>query len=68
MRVLLANIRECTNMTQMQISSRASISQGYYSDIESGFRCPSPVVAGRIAKVLDIPDRDVFRVFYSGDE
>lgn len=68
MRVLLANLRESTNMTQMQVSERANISQGYYSEIESGFRCPSPVVAAKIAKVLDISEKDMFRVFYSIDK
>ena len=65
MRVLLANLRESTNMTQAEISRSARISQGYYSEIESGFRCPSPSVAGKIAKVLEIEEQDMFRVFYS---
>lgn len=65
MRLLLANMRENMNLTQTQISKCASISQGYYSDIESGFRCPSPIVAVKIAKVLDICEDDIFRVFYS---
>ena len=66
MRVILANMRENTNLTQTQISKCARISQGYYSDIESGSRCPSPDVASRIAKVLNISEQDMFRVFYSG--
>ncbi len=65
MRVLLANFRENTNMTQAQVSKCAHISQGYYSEIESGFRCPSPSVAENIAKVLKINEQDIFRVFYS---
>ena len=65
MRVLLANLRESTNMTQTEISKCANISQGYYSDIESGFRCPSPCVAEKIASVLQISEQDMFRVFYS---
>ncbi|MDD5018520.1 MAG: helix-turn-helix transcriptional regulator [Eubacteriales bacterium] len=65
MRLILANMRENTNLTQDEISRCANISQGYYSDIESGIRCPSPDVATRIAKVLDIPEQDMFRVFYS---
>ena len=68
MRVLLAMKRTRENMTQMQISKDANISQGYYSEIESGFRCPSPVVAARIAKTLGIPDQEVFRVFYSNEQ
>lgn len=65
MRILLAQLREQKDMTQTQLSRSAKISQGYYSDIESGFRSPSPEVAGRIAKVLSIPEQDMFRVFYS---
>ena len=65
MRVKLANLREGNNLTQAEISRRARISQGYYSDIESGMRCPSPGVAGRIARVLNLRDEDMFRVFYS---
>jgi len=65
MRLLLANMRENENLTQMQISMHAKISQGYYSDIESGFRCPSPNVAAKIARVLNIEENEMFRVFYS---
>jgi len=65
MRLILANLREGRNMTQAEISRCANISQGYYSDIESGTRCPSPIVAGRIARVLGISEQDMFKVFYS---
>ncbi|MGE5494428.1 MAG: helix-turn-helix transcriptional regulator [Burkholderiales bacterium] len=65
MRVRLANLREGCNLTQAEISKRAKISQGYYSDIENGTRCPSPSVAGRIARVLNLRDEEMFRVFYS---
>ncbi len=65
MRVRLAMLREEANFTQTQISRCADISQGYYSDIESGVRCPSPEIALRIAKILDIPEKDIFRVFYT---
>lgn len=68
MRVILAMIREGSNITQMQISRCAGISQGYYSDIEGGLRCPSPEVAVRIAHVLGIPESDIFRVFYAGTQ
>lgn len=64
MRVGLAMLREGANYTQTKISRCVGISQGYYSDIECGVRCPSPEVALRIAKVLDIPQKDIFNVFY----
>lgn len=66
MRVALAMFREKANITQMQISRDAGISQGYYSDIECGVRCPSPAVAARIAQVLGIPEQEIFRIFYTG--
>lgn len=65
MRLALATLREGNNLTQTELSRLAKVSQGYYSDIESGFKCPSPVVASRIAGVLNIRDEDMFRVFYS---
>ena len=65
MRLKLSNLRENTNLTQSELSRCACISQGYYSDIESGIRCPSPEVAVRISRVLNIPEQDIFRVFYS---
>jgi transcriptional regulator with XRE-family HTH domain len=64
MRHALAAVRESRNMTQTEVSKRAAISQGYYSDIESGQRCPSPEVAVRVAKVLGIPQNETFDVFY----
>jgi transcriptional regulator with XRE-family HTH domain len=64
MRVKLANLREGRNLTQAEISKKANISQGYYSDIESGTRCPSPNVANRIAMVLELREEEMFRVFY----
>lgn len=64
MRVALARLRENANLTQMQVSRAAQISQGYYSDIEGGVRCPSPRVAGRIARVLGIGEQDMYSVFY----
>jgi len=68
MRVLLAYLREGSNMTQTELSRRAKVSQGYYSGIESGTRCPSPAVASRIAEVLGLSDEDIFRVFYAGEK
>lgn len=68
MRIRLAMLREGANITQTQISQRAGISQGYYSDIESGVRCPSPIVAMRIARALDIPDADIFCIFYAEEQ
>ena len=68
MRVTLARLRESANLTQAQLSRAAAISQGYYSDIEGGVRCPSPRVAGRIALALGIGEQDMYRVFYAQEQ
>ncbi len=68
MRVALALIREGANISQVQISKRAGISQGYYSDIECGVRRPSPDVAVRIARALDIPECEIFSIFYNENQ
>ncbi len=68
MRIRLAMLREGANITQTQISQCVGISQGYYSDIECGVRCPSPQVAKRIAAALGIPDNDIFGVFYAEEQ
>ena len=68
MRVTLARLRESANLTQAQLSRAAAISQGYYSDIEGGVRCPSPRVAGRIAQALGIGEQDMYRVFYAQEQ
>ncbi len=68
MRIGLAMLREEANFTQTKISRCAGISQGYYSDIESGVRCPSPEVALRIAKILNISENDMFRLFYAEEK
>ena len=65
MRVKLARLREGANLTQAAVSKAVQISQGYYSDIEGGVRCPSPRVAGRIARVMGIEEKDVYSVFYA---
>ncbi len=68
MRLSLAYIRENRNLMQAEVSRHAKITQGYYSDIESGMRCPSPGVANRIASVLEIREEDMFHIFYSPKE
>lgn len=65
MRVALARVREQKGYTQKQVSERANISQGYYSEVESGIRCPSASVAKGISKVLEIKQQNIFEIFYS---
>lgn len=64
MRQKLAQIRLKNNMTQADVAEAAHISQGYYSDIESGLRCPSPQVVKSISKALRIPREHMYQLFY----
>lgn len=48
-------VREWRDETQMYLSFRTDLSQGYISDIESGRRVGTVAALRRIAKVLNVP-------------
>ncbi|MFL5003184.1 MAG: helix-turn-helix domain-containing protein [Xanthobacteraceae bacterium] len=48
-------LREWRDMTQMDLSSKAGISQSHISDIESGRRTGTPATLRRIADALKVP-------------
>jgi DNA-binding XRE family transcriptional regulator len=48
-------IREWRNVTQVYLSSKAGLSQGYISDIENGRRVGTLEVLRQIADVLKVP-------------
>ncbi|MFL5067868.1 MAG: helix-turn-helix domain-containing protein [Xanthobacteraceae bacterium] len=48
-------LREWRAMTQMDLSSKAGISQSHISDIESGRRTGTPATLRRIADALKVP-------------
>ena len=48
-------MREWRDETQMYLSFRTDLSQGYISDIESGRRVGTVAALRRIAKVLNVP-------------
>lgn len=48
-------IREWRDVTQMYLSSKTGLSQGYISDIENGRRVGTPEVLRQIADVLKVP-------------
>jgi len=48
-------LREWRDITQMDLSSKAGISQSHISDIESGRRTGTPATLRRIADALKVP-------------
>jgi ribosome-binding protein aMBF1 (putative translation factor) len=48
-------VREWRDITQMDLSRKANISQGHISDIENGRRTGTPDALRRIADVLRVP-------------
>jgi ribosome-binding protein aMBF1 (putative translation factor) len=48
-------LREWRDMTQMYLSFKTNLSQGYISDIENGRRTGTPAALRRIANVLKVP-------------
>ena len=51
----LKAIRNWRDMTQLHVSMRTDIGQGYLSDLESGRRTGTPETVAKLAKVLDVP-------------
>lgn len=60
MRLWLRNKRIKDKISQEDLSNRVGISQNYYSSIETGNRRPSPKVAKKIAKELNLNWQDFF--------
>ena len=50
----LRYLRENAGLTLTELARRSRISKAHLSMIETGIREPSPPVAARIAKVLDV--------------
>ena len=48
-------LREWRDVTQMYLSFKTSLSQGYISDIENGRRTGTPAALRRIANTLKVP-------------
>ena len=48
-------LREWRDVTQMYLSFKTNLSQGYISDIENGRRTGTAAVLRRIASVLNVP-------------
>lgn len=52
---LLKALRNWKDMTQMHLSQRTSLTQGYLSDLESGRRKGTPETLAEIARALGVP-------------
>ena len=52
---VLKAIRQWRDETQMHLSFKTAISQGYLSDLESGRRAGTPETIAKLAKALDVP-------------
>lgn len=48
-------LREWRDVTQMYLSFKTNLSQGYISDIENGRRVGTPAALRQIANVLNVP-------------
>lgn len=48
-------LREWRDMTQLELSSKADIGQGYISDLESGRRKGATAALKRIANTINVP-------------
>jgi Helix-turn-helix len=51
----LKAIRKWRDLTQLHVSMRTDIGQGYLSDLESGRRTGPPETIAKLARVLDVP-------------
>ncbi len=60
MREWLRQKRIQLSYTQEQIADLLNISRAYYTQIELGNRTPSPKVAQKLAKILEIEWTDFF--------
>lgn len=64
MNYYLESRREALNLSQIELASKAGISQNHYSNIENGLRKPSLPTAQRIARALGCT---IDELFGSGD-
>lgn len=60
----LCRKRKEKNLTQQMVADEAGITKAHYSFIERGKRHPSPKIAKRIAKILDVD----WTLFYKDDD
>lgn len=62
MREWLIFARRRKDLSQGEVANQAAISRAFYAQLESGVRSPSPIVAKRVAGVLDLPGLYFMRI------
>ncbi len=61
---LIKEVRLKKNMTIRELHKKADVSVGHLSDIENGLKEPSFFVMVRIAKALDVPLSNLYKIVY----
>lgn len=61
---LIKEVRLKKNMTIRELHKKADVSVGHLSDIENGLKEPSFFVMVRIAKALDEPLSNLYKIVY----
>lgn len=60
--VLIKDVRNEKNVTLSGLARRSGVSVAHLSDIEKERKSPSLLVMVRVAKALDVPITDLYRV------
>ena len=55
------SLRESKGMTQIELADKVGVSNKLVSYLEQGFKQPSAVVLGRIAKLLEVKMEDLMK-------
>jgi transcriptional regulator with XRE-family HTH domain len=58
----IKQIRKQQDVSQLELSSRANLSQSFLANLENGKKQPSVLTLIRIAKALDVNPRDFFPI------
>ena len=64
--VSLKAVRQAAGLTQGELAERARVSRKTVNTIENGVFTPSVTVALTLAKALDVPLEDLFRLVGDG--
>jgi transcriptional regulator with XRE-family HTH domain len=58
----IKQVRQQQGVSQLELSSRASLSQSFLANLENGKKQPSVLTLIRIAKALNVNPRDFFPI------
>lgn len=62
--ILVKDIRKRKNLTLVQLSERTGISVTHINDVENGLKEPGLSVLVRLARTLDVPITELYRVLW----